>query len=358
MMGLGVSLPKFLPASNEKEQIEIHYSALVLVTFLFSIVGVTAVFGSSYFSEIVFGDFHHEKMLFVILFYVLALMYHATVYNFFRGQFNYKLSSLLQLINLGILPFLMYFFAVSVEQYFLLLSSGILLVVVVANMIFIPLKDLREINLKITFRKLVSYGIQRMPGDVLLGLLFAVPVYVVSNKHSLEIAGSVAFSLSLFNVVIALMSPLNIILLPEASKIITEKQSYKLVSIGNKLLYLSLTVGFVALFVVVFFGEFVLSLFNIEELEYNAKLLVIVFTGVLGYSVFSIIRSLVDAYFERAMMTLIIGGAFLIYMIILSVLQLMNLSSVHNVLIGLSTTVNLMGLFTFFALQMIFKRIK
>ena len=357
MMGLGVSLPKFLASSGKKEQLSIHYSALLLVTLFCLLFSIIIFLGSEYFSQLIFGDYDHEKMLLVVLFYVLSLMYHATVYNYFRGKFNYKVSSILQLINLGLLPLITYFIADTVEVYFFFLALAVLACVLITNLAFIPFFSWGTIKFKPTLHKLVLYGIQRMPGDVLLGFLFAMPVYMVSNSHSLELAGIVAFCLSLFNIIIALMSPLNIILLPEASKIIANKENSKLRSIGVKLLYLAIVVGCVALVIILFFGQFILSVFDVENVKRSGELLVIVFTGVVGYSVFSIIRSIVDAYYQRALMTLIIGGAFFIYVLILLVMNYMGINSVENILIGLSFSVNILGVFTFYALQNIFKRL-
>ena len=341
MMGLGVSLPKFLASSGKKEQLSIHYSALLLVTLFCLLFSIIIFLGSEYFSQLIFGDYDHEKMLLVVLFYVLSLMYHATVYNYFRGKFNYKVSSILQLINLGLLPLITYFIADTVEVYFFFLALAVLACVLITNLAFIPFFSWGTIKFKPTLHKLVLYGIQRMPGDVLLGFLFAMPVYMVSNSHSLELAGIVAFCLSLFNIIIALMSPLNIILLPEASKIIANKENSKLRSIGVKLLYLAIVVGCVALVIILFFGQFILSVFDVENVKRSGELLVIVFTGVVGYSVFSIIRSIVDAYYQRALMTLIIGGAFFIYVLILLVMNYMGINSVENILIGLSFTSNM-----------------
>ena len=111
MIGLGVSLPKFLAIEKPQQQLEIIYTALIIVAF-FSCVSLLAfVSFSSFFSQIVFGDIHHKKLFGMLLIYIFVLMLHACIYNYFRGKFNFKMSGVLQLLNLGILPLLVYFAA-------------------------------------------------------------------------------------------------------------------------------------------------------------------------------------------------------------------------------------------------------
>ncbi len=358
MLGLGVSLPKFLPLENEKKQLEIHYSALIIVSSLFLFSLIIFLFNSAYLSHLAFGDFNHEKMFAASLLYVYSLMLHACIYNYFRGKFDFVISSLLQLVNLGVLPFIFFFLVNDVYHLFLILSIGTIGLLLLINSIYIPLIKLKSFDCFQNIKLLVKYGIRRAPGDVILGLFLFIPTYLASNYFSLTIAGNVAFCLSLFNIVIAIMSPINIILLPKASKIVFEKDFSLLRIISSKLLIVSIGVGIISLAVVYIFGENILIMFNVKDYLEVAGYLNIIFFGVIGFSLFSVIRSIIDAYYEKARVASIIIISFLFFIFCILIIKYFDLFSIKNILIAFTFSINFLGLLTYFILTRINKRIQ
>lgn len=358
MMGMGVSLSKFLPNENEKKQLEIHYSALIIVTVLFLVSLLLFFSMSTSLSKLAFGDHDHEKMCVASLMYVYSLMVHACVYNFFRGKFNFILSSFLQLINLGILPLLVCFFADNIFQYFLILSLACLLLLLIVNILFVPFVKISLGDYSKNIKRIVLYGFQRMPGDVILGLFLAIPTFIATNYFSITVGGNIAFCLSLFNIVIALMSPVNIILLPKASKIVHEKNFSLLKEISRKLLLLSIGIGVITYSVVYFFGENILILFNVKNHADTTLFLNIIFMGVIGYSIFSVIRSVIDAFYKRARVTTIIITTFLFFIISIGIIKYLDLFTIRNILIAFTISINVLGVLTFFSLTRIYKTIR
>ncbi len=355
MVGMGVSLPKFLSIESHKKQLEIHYTALLVLSGIFMAFLLLGFLFSTYFSKMVFGDMDHEQMCMVVVLYVFSLMVHACLYNYFRGKFKFKISSFLQLVNIGLLPLLAYFLADSIFHYFLYLSLMTLLLLLTVNVLWIPFLRLTWSDFKSSFKKLMNYGIQRMPGDVVLGLFFAVPTFIASNFFSLTIAGNIAFCLSLFNIIIALMSPVNIILLPEASKIVFEKNFALLKSISTKLLLLSIALGVFTFCIVFLFGAEILNAFSVENAVESEKYLLVIFFGVIGYSVFSVIRSIVDAFYETAKVSANILISFCVFMALLLLLRIFDSFTIVNTLLVFAVAVNSLGLLTYLSLIKIFK---
>ena len=194
-----------------------------------------------------------------------------------------------------------------------------------------------------------------MPGDVVLGLFFAVPTFIASNFFSLTIAGNIAFCLSLFNIIIALMSPVNIILLPEASKIVFEKNFALLKSISTKLLLLSIALGVFTFCIVFLFGAEILNAFSVENAVESEKYLLVIFFGVIGYSVFSVIRSIVDAFYETAKVSANILISFCVFMALLLLLRVSHNFTIVNTLLVFVVGINLLGVLTYLSLIKIFK---
>ena len=190
------------------------------------------------------------------------------------------------------------------------------------------------------------------------GLFLFIPTYLASNYFSLTIAGNVAFCLSLFNIVIAIMSPINIILLPKASKIVFEKDFSLLRIISSKLLIVSIGVGIISLAVVYIFGENILTMFNVKDYLEVAGYLNIIFFGVIGFSLFSVIRSIIDAYYEKARVASIIIISFLFFIFCILIIKYFDLFSIKNILIAFTFSINFLGLLTYFILTRINKRIQ
>lgn len=350
MVGLGVSLPKCLPTVDEKNQKEIHYTGLITTTCIFVLVCMMSFLVSEFCSTKLFGDKNHETTLFSILLYVYALIVHACTYNYFRGKLNFLLSSSLQLFNLGIIPFFVVFISDSIAEYLMIAGLLTLFFLLFINLFHIKLIRFSFAVFKVHLTNLFRYGIQRMPGDVILGLLLSSPAFIISSNFSLITAGVVAFNISLFNIVIAIMSPLNIIVLPEASKIVFERDYVLLKKISDKLLAFSIVVSLVIFFVVFTFGEEILMVFNIKDSSTNKYYLYLIFSGILGYGIFSIVRSIIDAFYNKAIVTVIISAAFAIFLICFYITKFFYSTTIENILISFSISVNTLGLLTYYFL--------
>ncbi len=355
MIGLGVSLPKFLPISSEKKQVSIYYTSLIIICSLFLFITVLFLFIPKVFSDIVFGDSFHKRLILANLGYVFSLMFHSCLYNYFRGKFNFKISGFMQAFNLGILPFVFIFVAGSIEQYFIYTGIFTIISCIVVSVVFVPLIKLQWSEIKENLNQIVAYGIQRMPGDVFLGLFLAVPSFIGTNYFSLTEGGQIAFCLSLFNITIAFMSPINIILLPRASKIVHEKDYTQLKSITFQLLKMSTLLGIFNLLVIFLFADFIIKIFNVSDIESTSYILKIIFTGVIGYSIFSVIRSIIDAFYNKARNSFNILLAFALFVFILFLLKYFNVLTLANSLISFSICVNFLGLITYLSVYKIKK---
>ena len=261
-------------------------------------------------------------------------------------------------MNLGMLPLAVYFIADTMSGYFLILSSLTLLFLLSFNLLFIPLRVFPTRRYLQTIKKLSAYGIQRIPGDVLLGFFFAIPTFIATNYFSLTLGGALAFCLSLFNIVIALMSPVNIILLPKASRMVHEKDHVHLRKVSYQMLFASLGIGVLVMIVVGFFGQWILELFNVANAAVTSVYLKIIFSGIIGFSIFSVVRSIIDAYHETARVSSLIVVSFTVFIASLGFLKLIEQFSIEHVLLVFVISINLLGLFTFVSLLGVLKSIR
>jgi O-antigen/teichoic acid export membrane protein len=356
MIGMGVTLPKFI--SIEKIEIDrkyIFYSAQLGLLFLFiTMLLLHSLFGN-FISHIVFGDYVHHKLILSCIFYFFTLSIHVTVYNFFRAIGIYKMSSLLQLINLGVLPFLFLIFSKKVENYFWTLGAVTLLFSATIQYFKIGFLKFDFLKLSEKVQILIKHGIRRTPGDIIFGLFFSIPVFIASNFFGIKEAGFVAFSISLLNIIIALMSPVNIILLPEASKIISSGDTQLIKYLNRKMTIISLAIGILSFIFIVGCGTLILGFFNLENSTTNYFKLIIIFTSVIGFSYFSVIRSLIDASYEKAENGKNILISFTVFIGLFFIFKFTQFTSVNYLLISFSVAINFLSLLTYYSITKYFK---
>jgi O-antigen/teichoic acid export membrane protein len=346
MIGMGVAIPKFASSEEKKVKIEIYYIALIIISISFALFLLLSVCLSATFSTLVFGDSVHAKMFITVALYVYALLIHSCIYNYFRSNFNFTNAAIVQLINLGVWPIIVLFFVNTLLEYFLVLALITLITLILTHLLFVPFikTDIRCI--KNRFSQIFNYGLRRVPGDVLLGFFFALPVFIISSNFSMKEAGMVAFCLSLFNIVIALTSPIGILVLPMAAKMSDENNYDQINKLRNKLLLLAILLGLLAMGGVMILGTEMLLLFDIKDILQTKMYLVIVFAGVFGYSIFSLLRSIVDASNAKAQVGNFIIIAFVCFVLLVIGLQFLSILSVKNILISFAFSMNILGILT------------
>jgi len=212
-------------------------------------------------------------------------------------------ANFLPLINMGIVSLLIFFLKNNLKEIILLngliiiLGSFIFLTSIVKNITF----EKNEIYTNI--KELMAYGIQRVPGDFGLSGLFSLPATFTSHISGITIAGYVAFGTSLLNMIGGLFAPLGLILLPKASQLFANNDFKTLKYYILKILKVTfiLTILGVAFFEI--FADKIIALYlgNFpSDLVMIARLIVI---ASLGYTIYVAMRSIIDAYYVKAINT-------------------------------------------------------
>jgi O-antigen/teichoic acid export membrane protein len=147
---------------------------------------------------------------------------------------------------------------------------------------------------------LLRYGIQRVPGDLALAALFSLPVYMVNHTEGIESGGQVAFGLTLLNIIGALFAPISLLMLPSVAHALARKDHGAII---REVLRTRNGTVLIAVAIVLLF-----QLVAAPALEWYvggapAGLVTaarILFTGAIFHAIFISLRSLLDAYFEKA----------------------------------------------------------
>jgi O-antigen/teichoic acid export membrane protein len=347
--------PKFIAleeTTNGKKQIQ--YTAQILLTIIFISSLIISILFGKYISKLVFGSYDEGLLILSCLTYFFSLMIHTCVYNYFRGSGNYKLSSLMQFINLAVLPLIVYFIAQSIMSFYLWLALFTFLFAMIVQVIVIGGVAISINRVKSISNSFVKYGSKRVWGDVVFALFSSVPAFIAANLFSLTEAGTVAFCISLLNIIIAVMSPVNIILLPEAAKIVQQHDYVKLKSITQKMSLVSFLLGISSFVAVWLFGRQLLHIFNVKDIDTAKVYLLIIFSSVIGFSFYSVIRSIIDAYYPTARNGRNVIFSFAFFLLLFAICKYFEQNSIQMLLICFSAGLNLLGVLTYFSVRKIF----
>jgi len=306
MLGLGTALTRYIALSIEKNKKIHHYfiSSFFFMILSFIFLGIFTTIFSSYASIILYGNEKYIKFLFPMYLTLLGLSLHVLVYSYFRGKLEMTKANILQLINLGIIPLLGFYFSNSAEEVYY--YAGILSILFLTPIIIKLLYQNKFVfsDIFLNTKQLLLYGIQRVPGDFGIMALFSLPVLIATHIYGIEIGGYTAFGIAMLNMSGQAVAPLGVIFLPKISQLIAKKEFDIIRIYVKKLFFLSLGISFILMSLFYLFTEDILKLY----LGYvNNDLLNItrgIALGIVGYMLYVTLRGVIDAYHEKGINTI------------------------------------------------------
>ncbi len=317
LLGLGVAVPRYIAkelGTKYGNEHHVFLSALSLMTFSLLITGIILFFFQSKISFLLFGDQSYTKFLFPIFVSIVGLSLHSMVYAYYRGNMMFNHANFLQMINMGVVPLSVFFFAKNIEEVFLytgFMMSAISLAILIK--IFLS-QNFEFGTIKIFIPKLFTYGIQRLPADFGLASLIALPAIFSAHTEGLVVAGYVAFSISLLSLSGQAVAPIGLIMLPKISHLLGEKNFIMIQYYVKKLFIFSIAVSITGTVIYQLFAKEILQLY-LGKIELD--LITIsknIMWGALFYPFYVTMRSIVDAYYVRAYNTLSILVSLVVFL--------------------------------------------
>jgi O-antigen/teichoic acid export membrane protein len=162
-----------------------------------------------------------------------------------------------------------------------------------------PPARLSRVNLLAAGRELLVYGGPRVPGEVALGALFALPVTIAAHLGGIVVAGHVGLAVSVLTMAGSVFSPFGQILLPSISGISSGPRLLRIRVALRQLLLLCL--GLTGLFVafVELFAPFLLRLVVGPEFASAVPAVRVVVLAAPAYVAYVILRNVLDALHVR-----------------------------------------------------------
>lgn len=316
LLGLGVGLPRYVAmAAGRGDQKSagqylgatlwcVGLSALVCLAILNVVPG-----GLAY---LFFGSREYAFLLFPMSLVAAGTALHTVGYSYFRGTLNMRAANLLQLVNLGLAPLAVFFFyGTSLRA--ALTALGILSIGVAGVALgFTPWKALLKDN-RSQVKELLRFGIQRVPGDFILMAMFALPATFVAHESGIRAAGFVAFAISMLNVIGSFFAPFGLILLPKAGTLLAAGRRDDLRRQVWLLTVVTLAVSTVLAAAIAMGAETLIRLYLGADFTEGAGILRFVLLVAAPYSLYTVVRNVIDAFHELGITTLILAAGFSIF---------------------------------------------
>lgn len=346
MLGIGVGLPRYLSLQSGKSEVQNSYlwSALwILLSFFIVGIGIISLFTET-FAFLLFGSEEFSHLLLPLGIMLGGIVLHSFVYSYLRGVLHITGASILQFINLGIVPLSVMFAGEDLPQVLWLTGIMWFLVSVVFFIALVMRNTLKPVFSLVHSLDLLKYGVLRLPGDLAVSFFFMFPVLIVMHYTTdIKLAGYVAFSGTLINLVGAIFTPICIVLLSKAGKFIAEKRADLLRTSYRQILLLTLGLVIPGVLIFEVFTEIILKLYLSEADPILVQICRIMFWSAIGYSVYISLRSILDALFVMPVNTVNILASMFVFLAFSFGMILLSYDPLHSTLAGFVLANTLLG---------------
>lgn len=295
LMGTMVGLTRFI-AMGRDEAVRRRYlmGALAWVVPLGLLACAGCTLAAGWISWTCFGTRDGVPLSLPMGVMTFGIALHGVAYGYLRGSGRVLAANTIQLLDLAVWPCLA--FLVFDDLVPVLWGTGLswcitALLPIVPDMLGGAKGTGRE------RAEILRYGLPRVPGDIALGALLTVPVYIVVRTFP-GLAADHAFGCTLLNLAAAVFSPVALLLLPAASAQLSSGDHKGLEErVGHMTRIVlaasvALVIGFELLatpFLRIYLGD------ASNDLILTCRL---VFLAALPFAFFNGMRSLLDAYYQ------------------------------------------------------------
>lgn len=307
LLGIGVGLPRYVAmaeANGDFHRVRGFFgSAVWCIGLAVGIAGTALIVWRDWFSYLFFGSRTYANLPPAVAVALVGLSIHAICYSLLRGRLVISRANWLNLLNLGLLPVcVLISFHTSTAAVLWGLAIGWTFVSLFA-LAWTPLTAVFQAHRQ-EQRELLTYGVQRVPGDFMLMALLAIPAIFAAHTSDIRMAGYVAFGVSITSMIASMFSPVGVILLPKVSAnlknglIVTMRREIRLIGL------LAVLIPLVLIAVVEVLAPLLIRVYLGGEFESAVHVVRIIATAALPLSVYYALRSVLDGFHHRAVNTI------------------------------------------------------
>lgn len=354
-LGLAVGIPRFVSfnlGDNKKNGGFFMAGTIILLVSVVIICSALIIFKGT-MAELLFGDRNFSYLIYPFVTLIIGIAMHSLAYSYLRGLMQMNTANALQFINLGIGVVAAFFLSHQLTEviyftgFFWIFTASIFMIYIYRNISF------NKKELIANGQELFKYSIARVPGDMAMAALFSLPSLFITHYFGIIPAGYLAFGITLLNMAGAAFSPVSLLLLPKISKLASEKKYRVVFSNTDKIILVTLLLSVVVITIFEFFATPIIHLYlkgASAELINTAR---IVALGIPGYTIYIVLRSVLDALHVKAVNSRNLLISFIFYCLSIGILFLLNFDEHTKIYLNIwmfSASLTLLGILTYFDL--------
>jgi O-antigen/teichoic acid export membrane protein len=224
LCGMGLALTRHVAmarARGERTEQSYFLGAVLVTTATSGAAALLLNVLSRPLAVLIFSSGDYTMLVRTLAVAVAGLVFHGVAYGMFRGRMAMLQANALQVVNLAVVPAAVFSLpGLSVAQVTALMGlvwCGVSVFAIGSLLRSAPHGVWNRDELSPHTSELLRYGVARIPGELALGALFALPVVLTAHFSGVERAGFVALGVSLLSMLGSLFAPLGQILLPAVS---------------------------------------------------------------------------------------------------------------------------------------------
>lgn len=253
LLGLGIGIPRYVALSQvrsdpqDPNHVSYFIAGVAISLPLVTLFCLAVLSNRNLFINIFFGSDGLEELALPTAVATVGMYTHTLVYSYFRGRLAMRVANLFHLVSLGgIPPCSIWLGGTSTSLSIMLMGCGWLATsAFFCIRIFTDSKHdvLSPRQLMKAAHDLLVYGLPRVPGELGLFGLFAIPTFIVARRQGVEAAGYFSYGVSLLQLFAALFSTIGILLLPSVSRLKAATHWRTIEDLVSKVLLGSLTLS-------------------------------------------------------------------------------------------------------------------
>lgn len=308
LMGLSVGLVRYIAISHAGAGDVPRRASYVIIgctaITAFSLLVLALVnLAPGLFSKLVFGKTGYEDMVLPISFFCESYIVNTLVFACYRGKGEFVTANIIMAFSQGIVPLIALILSDRVADALWMTGAGTLAVSMAFSVPVVKesAPHARGAYLASSLTELARYGLPRVPGDLAMGGLLALPAFLTANLFGVKEAGYVALGVSLVGMVGSIFGPVGFVTLPKLSSIKSEGRHEEARVIIKKIIAFTFFISVLATVGLMVFGGYLVGYWLGPEFAASAGIIRLVMLASIPNALFVSLRSPINAASVKAL---------------------------------------------------------
>ncbi len=306
-LGLFVGIPRYvayetgLPEGRPENYFAAGAACLAVVG---AAVGLILNLWGQGFSRLLFGSGEMSYLILPVSLMLLGLVLHTSVYGYFRGRMQMNRANLLQIWDMALVPVLALLLLVRYRSVAKIVNFTGVAMIVTAMILAFPLlrRLLKSGNFDLwgPLKKLLTYGIARVPGDFAAAAIFALGPIIAAQFMPVARVSPLLLGTSVLMAASVSMAPVGVLLLSKISTVVAQN---RLQEARAPLRHMTAGIFELSLFMTfqfLVFADVVLRIWVGTGLLDAVPVVRIIALAIPGFLFFTALRSVIDAATVKA----------------------------------------------------------